>query len=98
MLGFNAIRLTHCNEYISFSKIANMHSICVGMCNIYWENIMDIYENSLPVSKEKIKCSNNYFDKRCSLVKELLLCQEGTLDCGVTLEEISDLLKDVCTN
>lgn len=70
------------------------------MCTLYFiTSIMDLcVMNSHQVLKAKIKRSNDSFDWKFSHVKELLLCHECALDCGLTSNEISNILGDVCIN
>ena len=97
--GFN-----HKSEYISFFFRNCLHGLYSYMSkNLYSiTNRLDININVIfyqPLNWVKRKCKpvlDNLWN--VNLLQELLLCREGTLDCELSPEQITDLIVTLCTD
>ena len=61
-------------------------------------NMNDLLTRNVKWTKTQIQRKTTYSDWKCNLAKELLLCRERTMDCGLTVYDINLVLNEICTN
>ena len=94
--------LQHKNDYISFfykNCMINMHSFMSTNVNIILQYVNLTQEElrlySEAFIKKKFKSMVNH-DWKSNMVNELLRCRDGVMECGLSSQEINELLTVLC--
>ena len=75
-------------SYMSKNVYCILNRLEINMCDISFR----------PLSWLKNKCVPKVtVDWKVNIIKELLLCREGSLDCPLNSEELNDVLHTLCT-
>ena len=93
----------HKNEYVSFffrnslvCLSSYMSRNVFNIANRIETNVNEILNRPLNWVKNRCKPKLDC-DWRINLIKELLMCRDGNLECNLSMIEIVDLLNEICT-
>ena len=84
----------HCIYFFNSYMCRNLNLI-LSKYDLTMSKFLETPANTI---NKRIKQIQNVNDWRNSVIKELMLCREGQLHCGLSPEEISCILRDVCVS